>query len=50
MCSKLKQLYYKVAQTLLQSNGALRYYKTKIKLLQSEAGNLLQSQAAVNSK
>ena len=50
MCSKLKQLYYKVAQALLQSKGVLRYYKTEIKLLQSEACNLLQSQAAGTAK
>ena len=50
MCSKLKQLYYKVAQALLQSKGVLRYYKTEIKLLQSEACNLLQSQAAATAK
>ena len=49
MCSKLKQLYYKVAQALLQSKRALHYYERKIKLLQNGAGNLLQSQAAVTA-
>ena len=45
---KVRQLYYKVGQTLLQSSADLLYYEVGQELMQKGTGNLLWSEATLS--